>query len=76
MKSIQNRLRRLRGQLTTVEEAIANGASCDEVIPQLLAVRGAVNSALRSYLELSLDSCAKHDREKITNLISLLVKHV
>lgn len=77
MKAIDNRLRRLEGQLHTVRKNIATESSCDDVLPQLLAVRGAINGIVREYMETSLASCAQtSDEKKVKNLIKLLVKHV
>ena len=41
-----NRVRRLRGQVESVERALADEAECAEVMRLLAACRGAVNSLL------------------------------
>lgn len=73
---MQNRLQRVRGQLESVCDAIADGRDCAEVIPQLLAIRGAVNASLNVYIEQSLDSCvADTDTQKMKQLIKTLIKN-
>lgn len=73
-KKLQNRLSRLDGQLKKLQENINNDDDCGEVIPQFLAVKGAIAGAFEEYVKSSLDSCAKSDEKKIAKLISLLVK--
>jgi DNA-binding FrmR family transcriptional regulator len=46
-----NRVRRLRGQVESVERALAGEAECGEVMRLLSACRGAVNSLLAEVLE-------------------------
>jgi len=75
MKDITTRLRRLEGQLRGVEEAISNEKNCKEVVPQLLAIKGALNSAVVAYIEASLDSCIDGaDDESMRRLITTLLK--
>ncbi|MCD5381233.1 MAG: metal-sensitive transcriptional regulator [Candidatus Pacebacteria bacterium] len=73
-KQLQNRLSRLDGQLKKLQENINNNEDCSDVIPQFLAVKGAVAGSFEEYVKLSLDSCAKSDEKKMTKLINLLVR--
>lgn len=73
-KKLQNRLSRLDGQLKKLRENINNSEDCTDVIPQFLAVKGAIAGAFEEYMKLSLDSCVKSDKEKMVKLISLLVR--
>lgn len=76
MKKVTNRLRRVRGQIESIEQAIGEGKPCDEVIPQLLAIKGAVNGIVRAYLEESLDSCVSGaDTKKTKQVIKTLIAH-
>lgn len=76
MKKIQHRIRRIIGQLESIDEALSNEVSCDQLVPQFLAARGAVNAAVCAYLEDSLEHCVDlQDQEKIKKLISLLIKN-
>tara|TARA_B100001989_G_C24505243_1_gene447158 strand:+ start:929 stop:1159 length:231 start_codon:yes stop_codon:yes gene_type:complete len=73
-KKLHNRLRRLEGQLLKLHESIEGEKDCADVIPQFLAIKGALNGAYEEYIKLSLDKCAKSDDKKIKRLISMLVK--
>ena len=46
-----NRVRRLRGQVESVERALASEAECSEVMHLLAACRGAINSLLAEVIE-------------------------
>jgi len=73
-KKLDNRLKRLSGQLNKIQEDIQNNKDCTEVIPQFMAVKGALTGAFEEYIRLSIDSCSKRDEKKIKQLISILVK--
>lgn len=55
------RVRRIRGQLDSLERALLEGAECAPVLQQLAAVRGAINGLMASVLE-------SHLREEFTQL--------
>lgn len=48
---LQNRIKRIRGQMNAVERALAEGDDCADVLMQLAAVRGGVNSLMAEVLE-------------------------
>jgi len=73
-KKLDNRLKRLSGQLNKIQEDIQNDKDCSEVITQFMAVKGALAGSFEEYVRLSLDSCAKHDEVKVKKLIAILVK--
>lgn len=73
-KKLDNRLKRLTGQLQKIQEDIQTEKDCSEIITQFMAVKGALAGAFEEYVRLSLDACAKHDEEKIKKLIAILVK--
>lgn len=75
MKQYEHRLRRLEGQLARLRDDISGGTECTEVIPQFLAVRGALDSAFASYVQAMMHECAtSKDTKKLERLISLLVR--
>lgn len=77
MKSTINRLRRLRGQLERIEAEIASDRSCHDVVPQLLATKGALDATVRTYLTEALATCDERTkREDMERLIKLLLKNV
>ena len=73
-KKVDNRLKRLSGQLSKIQEDIQNEKDCLEVITQFMAVKGALASAFAEYVQLSLDTCSKQDEVKMKQLITVLVK--
>ncbi len=73
-KSLQNRLRRLEGQLAKLESDIIEKKDCADVIPQFLAVKGAVAGAYEEYVKLALESCPKSRPEKLQQLIAQLIR--
>jgi DNA-binding FrmR family transcriptional regulator len=74
MKKIIHRIHRIQGQMKSVEDALANEKVCHEVIPQLLAIKGSVDSLVRTYLEESLDGCMKdRDAETMKQVMKLLI---
>lgn len=76
MKKIIHRLHRVRGQMESVEEALVSDGSCHEIIPQLLAVKGSVDALVRSYLEMSLDTCIERKQhDTMRQVIKLLIKN-
>jgi DNA-binding FrmR family transcriptional regulator len=73
-KMMENRLRRLEGQVAGLREKICSDASCDTVVPQFLAVKGAFNAAFVQYVKESLAECSIKDTKKRDQLISMLIK--
>ncbi len=71
---LKNRLKRLEGQLKKLSENIESKKDCSDVIPQFLAVKGALAAAYEEYVCLSLEACAATDQKKIKKLISQLIK--
>ena len=43
-KQLVDRIRRIRGQLNSVEAALERGADCSDIMQRLAACRGAMNS--------------------------------
>lgn len=73
-KTFSNRMSRLEGQLKKLNQSIANGDDCSDVIPQFLAVKGAVSGALNEYLKHSIAHCKNKDAEKMNKIIAMLTK--
>lgn len=71
---LQNRLHRLSGQLQKLQKNIDLDQDCSEVIPQFLAVKGAIAGAFEEYVKFSLENCATKDKEKMKKLVALLVR--
>ncbi len=73
-KGMENRLKRLEGQVASLRESIVKDIACDVVIPQFLAVKGACNGAFEQYVKDSLAECSSKDTKKRDQLISMLLK--
>lgn len=50
-KQALTRIRRIKGQVATLEQALDAGAECPAILQQLAAVRGAVNGLMATVLE-------------------------
>jgi len=53
-KRVLARVRRLRGQLDALEQALDSGTDCGPVLQQMAAIRGAVNGLMATTLESHL----------------------
>jgi DNA-binding FrmR family transcriptional regulator len=73
-KMIENRLKRLEGQVASLRTHIAEGTTCEVVLPQFLAVKGAFNAAFEAYVKESLAECSTGDTRQRDQLISMLLK--
>lgn len=59
-KSLLTRVRRIKGQATSLETALESGEECLKVLQQVAAVRGAINGLMSELLE-------GHIREHLMN---------
>ena len=75
-KKLTNRIERIIGQLRSVSSELKKDASCDTVIIQLLAIRGGIESLLRTYIDQQLDQCNAADTEKTRKLLHTLLKEL
>ncbi len=76
MKKITDRLHRIQGQIASIETSIENEVVCSDVIPQLLAVKGAVHAVVQVYLEDALENCIDEaDTEKLKKVIKTFIKN-
>ena len=63
VNKIQNRLKRIEGQVRGVENMVSLLRSSDAIIVQLSAIRSAVNSLLFEIIDQEIDQ-ADHERIK------------
>ncbi len=76
-KAIINRLKRIEGQSASLRAVLASGASCENVIPQFLAVKGGLDASLQEYLKQSLAECkGKKSVEEMCHILDLVVKKI
>lgn len=58
------RVRRIKGQVAALEQALEAGAECEAVLQQLAAVRGAINGLMASILESYLREEFPHSDDR------------
>jgi DNA-binding FrmR family transcriptional regulator len=73
------RIKRIRGQVDSIERSLTSGDDCADVLMLLANVRGGINSLMAEVLEdhirlhlLSTDETLKHPDELAEDLIDLL----
>jgi len=65
-KKILNRIKRIQGQVTSVEKSLLTPeSSCLEVLQQVAAIKGAINGLMNELIELHLREHVLGDTEKI-----------
>lgn len=72
--ALRNRLRRVEGQIQKLQNQIEENAACEDVIPQFLATKGAINAALQLYVNANIQKCTTADTDKLQSLIQTLTK--
>ncbi|MGI2326685.1 metal-sensitive transcriptional regulator [Planococcus sp. YIM B11945] len=80
-KQVQNRLKRIEGQLKGVLRMVEENEDCRDVVTQLSAVRSAVDRAIGVIVSENLEQCVRESLEKgestdklVKDAVSLLVK--
>jgi len=56
-RRIQNRLRRIEGQIRGIQRLIAEHHSCDDILIQIGAVKQAINGVAVELLQGHMDTC-------------------
>ncbi|MEC5193374.1 MULTISPECIES: metal-sensitive transcriptional regulator [unclassified Arthrobacter] len=62
-----NRLKRARGQLTALIDAVESGADCRNVVTQLSAVRGALDKAGFELISTAMRACLTEPADVLTS---------
>jgi CsoR family transcriptional regulator, copper-sensing transcriptional repressor len=57
--SVQQRLRKIEGQVKGIERMLDEGRSCDEVLMQLMAVRSALDGVASHLVLDHVEECVK-----------------
>ncbi|MFP3466895.1 metal-sensitive transcriptional regulator [Leifsonia sp. SIMBA_070] len=63
-KPVLNRLRRARGQLNAVIDAIENGEKCRDVVIQLAAVSSALDRAGFQIISTAMQKCIGEEQDE------------
>ena len=76
MKTIQQLLNNLSGQIAGINRMIESGKNCSDVIIQMKAVRSGLNKIQEKYIMENMEKCIKKDKTKDVNkLVSELIKN-
>ncbi|MFC3886264.1 metal-sensitive transcriptional regulator [Bacillus songklensis] len=80
-KNIQNRLKRIEGQIKGVLKMIEQGKDCREVVTQLSAARNAIDRTMGGIVSTNLEQCVRENVEKgegtehlVKEAVELLIK--
>lgn len=77
MKHIVNRVKRIEGQLQKLRTELDAGTACDVLVPQVLAIKGAVDSCVEAYLLDSLQACSsKKSSAEMALLLKTIIKKI
>ncbi len=80
-KRIENRLKRIEGQLRGVLKMVENDGECRDVVTQLSAIRSAVDRTIGVVVSDNLEACVRQSIEEgegteavVKEAVELLVK--
>jgi CsoR family transcriptional regulator, copper-sensing transcriptional repressor len=81
-KALQIRLRKIGGQLKSIEKMIQDDVDCSEVLTQTVSARRALKSFAETVIHGHLHSCIEHaadpreGQKKLKDLLSVLRRYV
>lgn len=70
-KALQQRLRRIEGQVRGVQKMIEEDRDCREIAQQLQAIRSAVKSTNQDLIHTYLNECVPHNEFSDTKLAEI-----
>jgi DNA-binding FrmR family transcriptional regulator len=76
MKSIQQRLNNINGQINGIKKMVDNKADCVQLLTQLKAAKSAINSVMDSVVEDQFDTCIKSLKENDKKLLIKIKNYV
>jgi CsoR family transcriptional regulator, copper-sensing transcriptional repressor len=79
LKSLQNRLKRVEGQVRGIQRMLSEDAYCTDVLTQVAAIQAALNAFSRELLENHIRTCVvteiqNGDEEVVTDLVKTVHK--
>ncbi len=75
MKNIQNRLKRIEGQIRGLQNLLEGADDCEQIIVQFSAVKSALNNCYSKLLAHNLAKCFKNKNENdLEKLLQLVIK--
>jgi len=76
MKSIQQRLNNISGQIEGVKKMVDSEKDCVQVLTQLKAVKSAIGSVMDTIVEEKFDTCIKSIKEEDKKLLIKIKNYV
>jgi len=74
IQKIQNRLKRIEGQVRGVEEMVSTLRPIDDIIIQLSAIRSAVDSLLIGIVEEEINQADQNRMLELKRLVKRMIK--
>jgi DNA-binding FrmR family transcriptional regulator len=75
MKKIQNRLKRLEGQIRGLQKLLETANDCEKIIIQFSAAKSALDNCYALLLTENLSKCFKNKEDKdLEKLLKLIIK--
>ncbi len=79
LKPLQNRLKRIEGQIRGIQKMLDDNAYCTDILTQVSAVQSALNSFNKELLESHIKTCVvtdikNGDDEVVTDLVKTIHK--
>lgn len=79
LSSLQNRLRRVEGQVRGIQKMLAEDAYCTDILTQVAAIQAALNAFNRELLDKHIRTCVvteirNGDDEVVTDLVKTIHK--
>ncbi|OZI13591.1 cytoplasmic protein [Bacillaceae bacterium SAS-127] len=62
-KNVQNRLKRIEGQIRGVLRMMEEEKDCTDIVMQLSAIQGAINGTIGVVVSKNLEQCVRHNVE-------------
>ncbi|MCI5839438.1 MAG: metal-sensing transcriptional repressor [Peptoniphilaceae bacterium] len=80
-KNVLNRMSKIIGHMESVKKMVESGRDCSEVIVQLAAIKGAINSTAKVIIKDHIDHCIvdavkTHDEKTIEDLTNAIDKFI
>lgn len=63
-KNCKQRINNISGQINGISRMIEEDKDCFEILTQLKAVRSAIDSLMKKYVEEKVDNCIKSNRSE------------
>ena len=76
MKSIQQRLNNISGQIEGIKKMIGDNKDCLQILTQLKAAQSALGGVMNSIVEEKFDTCIKSVKEEDKKLLIKIKNYV